>query len=78
MQKLGLFIIALSLCSLATSAFAQVTTDQLQSICPEVPSDKLNDYTNYLNNAMQNGGITTCCQQSAFIAQVCHESKSLV
>jgi len=55
-----------------------ITLDQLVSCMPGVSRSKATSYLPYINSAMTGGGITTRRRQAAFLAQVGHESGSLV
>ncbi|KAL9656003.1 hypothetical protein ABK040_007624 [Willaertia magna] len=50
---------------------------QLQKIMPKITPQKANLYIRYLNDAMKEGQINNCCRQSAFLAQIGHESGDL-
>jgi putative chitinase len=54
-----------------------VTLDQLRKIMPSVPEAKAREYLPYLNQAMQEAGITTKPRKAAFLAQIAHESGEL-
>ncbi|CAF1223092.1 unnamed protein product [Adineta steineri] len=50
---------------------AGITTDQFEEI---LPLSAHSEYLEHLNSAMDEGDITTCTRQAAFIAQTAHES----
>jgi len=54
-----------------------VTAAELQRIMPNLSSDKAEAYLPHLNRAMQEANINTPQRQSAFLAQLAHESGQL-
>ena len=58
-------------------ACVDVTPDELKAILTNVPKAKVTNYAQYMNDAMDEGDIDTCCEIAAFIAQVGHESGDL-
>ncbi|KAL9644618.1 hypothetical protein ABK040_015357 [Willaertia magna] len=63
--------------SLADSTSGDLSVAQLQKIMPRISSSKASQYIGYLNSAMSQAGINTCCRKSAFLAQLAHESGDL-
>jgi putative chitinase len=55
----------------------QITNEQLRKIMPQLSADKLGQYLPYLNAAMEEFAINTPLRQSAFLAQLAHESAEL-
>ena len=51
--------------------------DQLKSLMPSLPMDKVEAYIGPLNDALEWGQMTTCFRISAFLAQIAHESIEL-
>ncbi|CAF3519145.1 unnamed protein product, partial [Rotaria sp. Silwood2] len=51
-----------------------ITLDQFKKI---MPRSNHSDYLPYLNNALDEGEISTCRRKSAFLAQLAHESQEL-
>ncbi|KAL9655271.1 hypothetical protein ABK040_009045 [Willaertia magna] len=60
-----------------TPSNGDLSVAQLQKIMPRISSSKANQYIGYLNAAMKEAGINTCCRKSAFLAQLAHESGDL-
>lgn len=54
-----------------------LSTDQLMSVMPKLRRTKAEGYLPYLNRAMNDGSINSCCRISAFLAQLAHESGDL-
>jgi predicted chitinase/peptidoglycan hydrolase-like protein with peptidoglycan-binding domain len=54
-----------------------VSADQLRAIMPTLSQSKADAYLPHLNNAMSEAGINTPERQSAFLAQLGHESGDL-
>ena len=65
--------------SLLTDAWAtgSLSSSVLKRVMPTISDAKINQYLGHLNNAMAQGGINTCARQSAFLAQLGHESGDL-
>ena len=55
-------------------ACVDVTPDELKAILPNLATSKKASYAEYMNDAMDEGDIDSCCEIAAFIAQVGHES----
>ena len=60
-----------------SSSGSSLTADKLRQVMPNLSSSKANQYIGYLNSAMAEGKINTCCRKAAFLAQLGHESGDL-
>jgi predicted chitinase len=56
---------------------AGLTIDQLQRIMPKLPPAKAAEYLPHLNAAMVEYSVNTPARQTAFLAQLAHESGQL-
>ena len=54
-----------------------LTDDELRQIMPNCPAARRADYLPFLQQAMEEFGITTYARETAFIAQLAHESAEL-
>ncbi|CAF0761956.1 unnamed protein product [Adineta steineri] len=68
-----LLLTVVMLCAQQSSAI--ITAEQLKAIMPKC---KHPEYLNNINDALVEGSINTCLRQSAFLAQLAHESGQLV
>lgn len=65
-------------CSSSTSSGnGLLSTTELKNIMPNTPDWKVTGWIDYINEAMKEGEINTCCRMSAFLAQLAHESGEL-
>lgn len=62
----------------STATTGGVTTAQLRAIMPNLSASRAEQVLPYLNSAMAEAGINTPLRQSAFLAQLAHESCGLV
>jgi putative chitinase len=60
-----------------SDSMGSLSTSQLRSIMTGLSESNANKYIGALNTAMASAGINTCARQSAFIAQLAHESGQL-
>jgi len=58
--------------------YAALTAQQLQFIMPQAQPNRINHFLGALNQAMQAFKISTPARQQAFVAQIAHESGSLL
>ena len=61
----------------APATAADLTTKQLQAVMPHLPDDRAATFVKPLNDAMREFDVTTAKRQSAFVAQIAHESGEL-
>jgi len=54
-----------------------LTTDSLMQCMPKLPIDKAKLYVPFLNLALKEGNLTTCCRRTMFLAQLAHVSDDL-
>ena len=54
-----------------------LTDDELRQIMPNCPAAKRADYLPFIQQAMEEFGITTFLREAAFLAQLAHESAEL-
>lgn len=54
-----------------------ISTTQLRAVMPHASQENIAKFIQPLNDAMESSGIITPLRQSAFLAQVAHESASL-
>ncbi|KAG2387476.1 hypothetical protein C9374_001808 [Naegleria lovaniensis] len=77
-MKLPYALIALVMMMIMIAAGVKaISTDQLMAVMPKLKRTKAEGYLPYLNRAMSDGSINTCCRMSAFLAQLAHESGDL-
>ena len=53
-----------------------ITIGDLKAICPTAPTERLSQFVDALNNAMATYEINTVPRETAFLAQIAHESGS--
>jgi putative chitinase len=61
----------------APPQFPALTAAQLRAIMPHLPADRAEQFLKPLNDAMKEFGINTPKRQTAFLAQIAHESGEL-
>ena len=59
------------------SSTGSLSSTAIKKVMPGITDARINSYLSHLNDAMAQGGISTCLRQSAFLAQLGHESLDL-